>query len=104
MKTIIAFVLALTLTGCVWGDDVQPKIDAARDATVKACGFLPAASTVAAIIDAAANTGGVATGSAGVAAMICEAVKNSSMQSLIGGKPCVPVGDECIPVEGEWKK
>jgi len=104
MKTLIALGLALGLTGCVWGDDVQPRIDAARDATVKACGFLPAASTVAAIIDAAAGTGGIATGSAGVAAMICEAVKNSSVQSLVGERPCVPVGDECIPVEGEWKK
>lgn len=77
-----AFAAALlSLAGCGGGvgADLITKV---QEATVKACGFMPVASTVAAILDATGVTGGAGVMAATAAASICAAVTKPNVNAL----------------------
>jgi hypothetical protein len=66
--------------------------------TVKACGFLPAITTVSALI----GVGPQAASALAIAASICSALKQPTMSSLYSGGRAPTVAG--IPIEGEWIK
>lgn len=76
-------------------------ITAVQAETVKACGFLPAVTTVSAIIGA--GNPQLASGLA-IAGAICAAVKPPppKVQGLIGSRTTPTVAG--VPIEGEWTK
>jgi hypothetical protein len=81
-------------------------ISKAQSETVRLCGFLPAASTVGAIIGAMTGQGVAVATALGVATTICKAVsaKPLVLASLGGGdtKPVVIVNGEVIEIEGDY--
>lgn len=82
-------------------------ITAAQAQTVKACGFLPAASTVASIFGAMTGQAAVAATAVGVATTICKAVKSAKVYAFDDGSPkpmIADVGGQAIVIEGEYVK
>jgi len=79
---------------------------AAQAATVKACGFLPAAASVVQIIGAMTGQAGATATVVGIAGTICKAVSaTKAVSSLVGTdeiKPIVEIGEETIVVEGTF--
>ena len=106
MKKIIAiaFASALALAGC---NSVSPSVTPAVTTTVadvqaivqSACGFLPAATTIASIITA---NPAVATGSQ-IAQIICDAVTKKAAHKG-AGLPTVTVNGQVIEVKGHFVK
>lgn len=96
MRRLAAIAFVLFLAGCGGGTGAD-LIKTVQDATVKACGFLPVASTVAAIIDTLAGTGGAATMAAAAAKGICTAVKPST-HALVQTEPTF----NGVKIEGEF--
>lgn len=97
MKTIL-IVMVLALAACGGGSaDIIAKV---QDATKKACGFVPVASTVAAILDTVGGTGGTATMVATAAKGICAAVTAPNVLTLHndGRKPTF----NGVVIEGEF--
>lgn len=83
------------------GVDISDDVQLIQAMVVKSCGFLPTASTVAAILTAGNPT--VLTASA-IAGSICAAVKASSLVSvygLLGGDAEVPTVNG-VKIEGEF--
>lgn len=73
---VLGAALLFTLSaGMCEGTNPSELIAKVQAATVKVCGFVPVASTVAAILDTVAGTGGAATVVATAANGICMAVK-----------------------------
>ena len=108
MKKIIALVFAgsLALAGCNSVNTTTPTgTTPATNVTVSdvqslvqtACGFLPAATTIASII--AANNPAVATGSQ-IAQVVCDAV--TKKKALRGAAPTVTVNGQVIEVKGRF--
>ena len=78
-------------------------ISKAQSETVRLCGFLPAATTVGAIIGAMTGQGVAVATALGVATTICKAVSGARMQTLAGpAKPVVEIGGVVIEIEGEY--
>jgi hypothetical protein len=107
MKKIIALSLAagLGLAGCnsvvAPTDTTTTVINVAKqveDAAVAACGFLPAATTIATIISASPS---VLTATQ-IAQLICSAVTKKS--AVRGSHPTVNVGGKAVVVEGKFVK
>ena len=96
-SAVLAAALLLTLSaGMCEGVNTAELIAKVQDTTKKACGFMPIASTVAAILDTMA-TGGAATAVATAANGICAAVK-PSMQTLRQVEPEF----NGVKIEGEF--
>lgn len=73
--------------------------------TVRLCGFLPAASTVATLIGAMTGQGAAVTTALGVAGTICKAVSSAKMMAFAGEvKPIVDINGQIIVIEGEFTK
>jgi hypothetical protein len=73
ISAVFAAALLASLAGCKEGQpaDLVAKV---QEATRSVCGFVPIASTVAAVLDSIAGTGGTATVVAMAAKGICVAV------------------------------
>lgn len=83
MRTFLCATVAvalLSLAGC--GGASTDLITKVQEATVKACGFMPVASTVAAILDATGVTGGAGVMASTAAAAICTAVTKPAVHAL----------------------
>jgi len=93
-----ALVLALAAGKCEGRDALIAKVQAA---TKQACGFVPLAATVAAILDKVGNTGGAATMVAAAASGICQAVTARAPQALYGKARAKP-NFRGVPIEGEF--
>lgn len=105
MKKIIAlvFVGALALAGCnsVTPPSVTtPTVTDFQNAVVAACGFLPAATTIASIITA---NPAVATGGQ-IAEIICKAVTTKSARKVGYSPKVVVVNGKVILINGEFVK
>lgn len=86
------------------GSTVDPTVQAIQDAAVKACGFLPAISTVSAIITSfipgAGATNALVTQ---VASSICNAVAPKNQSSLRrAGPPVVQTPNGPVTVNGQF--
>lgn len=107
MKKIIAitFAGALTLAGCNSVTTPTPTTTAVvniatqvEDATVAACKFLPAATTVATIISASPS---VMTATQ-IAQLICSAVTKKGVSSRGASLPTVNLAGKRVVVEGKF--
>ena len=105
MKKIIAiaFASALALAGCNTVGTVTPAVTTTvadvQAIVSSACGFLPAATTIASIISA---NPAVATGSQ-IAQIICDAVTKKAAHKG-AGVPTVTVNGQVIEVKGHFVK
>lgn len=73
-KMLVIAALAMSLGGCATtggAGGTQAIITQIQQVATQACGFLPTANTVAAILAAAAGVPGAATGVEAIAAAIC---------------------------------
>ena len=84
-SAVIGAALLLTLSAAKCENQPAEIIKQVQDKSVQICGFLPVASTVAAILDALA-TGGAASVVTTAANGICNAVK-PTVNSLVTSKP-----------------
>ena len=106
MKKIIALTVAgflgLSLVGCnsVTTPTTTPTVTDFQNAVVAACGFLPAATTIANILTA---NPAVATGSE-IASIICKAVTTKSAHKGGYAPKSVIVNGKVILINGEFVK
>jgi len=101
---VIAFVLTLAGCGGGAGTDLITKV---QEATVKACGFMPVATTVGAILDTLGVTGGAGAMVSTAASQICNAVKKPAVHALgaFGDNPAGPVAEvNGVAVRGYFVK
>lgn len=83
--------------------DRSTLIAKVQDASRQICGFVPLASTVAAILDRVASTGGAATMVATAANGICQAVTAREPHALYGNADARPTFLD-VPIEGKFVK
>ena len=103
MKKIIALAFAgsLALAGCnSIPTTTTPTVTDFQNAVVAACGFLPAATTIASIISA---NPAIATGSE-IAGIICKAVTTKSAHKGDYAPKSVVVNGKVILINGEFVK
>ena len=107
MKKIIAlvFVGSLALAGCnsvtpTNTTTTTPTVSDFQSAVVTACGFLPAATTIANIITA---NPAVSTG-AQIADIVCKAVTTKSARKGVYAPKSVIVNGKVILINGEFVK
>ena len=93
----LAVLAVLALAGCSAAS--TDFITGVQKTMVQACGFMPLASTVAAVADAM-GTGGAASAGVTVARAICDAVTKSPMMTLHGEGPAGTAAPETPTVEG----
>lgn len=105
MKKIIAILFAssLTLAGCnsvVTPTTTATTISDVQNVVVAACGFLPAATTIASILSASTT---VMTASQ-IASLICKAVTTKSAHRYAYAPKSIIIGDKVILLNGEFVK
>jgi hypothetical protein len=93
-SSLAAIALCTSLTACNPGD-AAATVDAIQKAAIAACGFLPAASTVLAII-----TAGGSSGASDIAEAICHAVTTPGARR--GGHPTLIINGTVIGVRGRF--
>lgn len=100
-KSSLAIVLALTMPLMAANCERQSTdiIAQVQKTATAVCGYVPAASTVAAIVDAIGGAGS-ATVVATAANGICAAVKASGANKLVSEQPQF-MG---VPIHGHWAK
>jgi hypothetical protein len=96
MIRLIIMLLPLLLLGCGTGS-LDSQVKDVQAAAVKACGFLPTASSVAAILSAGNPA---VTGVTAVATAICAAVTKVAPQARGLEQECPRVNGVCV--EGEF--
>jgi hypothetical protein len=106
MKKIIALTVAgflgLSLVGCnsVTTPTTTATVADLQSAVVAACGFLPAATTIANIISA---NPAIATGTQ-IASVICQAVTTKGAHKGAYSPKSVVINDKVILINGEFVK
>lgn len=93
MKTLLAFLLFIALTGCV--QTLPEQVASVQAATSKACKYVPTASSVASVLTAANPA---VIGVSAVANAICAAM-TTKVSALVG--ECPKVNDVCVD-GGQW--
>lgn len=95
-KVALAALLALAVAGCKEGQPAElvAKVQAVAKQT---CGFIPAASMAAAVLDSIGGTGGAATAAVAAGKVVCDVavMKKSGATTLFWG-------DKKVEVEGCW--
>lgn len=89
------------------GSNVDPTVQAIQDAAIKACGFLPAVSTVSAIVSSfIPGAGGVNALVTQIAGSICNAVAPTGKTASLrrAGPPVVYTSNGPVAVNGTFVK